>query len=115
MATLNKIEKKQLLRMLLIHLVPLFGILFLEWEIFDVAFVYILELCAGYLVYEIDTYFIDKKTRFPFIAAFFQFVITLMPLAGLLIAPSYILFVLFKPTAYYENIFENDFLPRIIN
>lgn len=73
-----------LLKIILINLIPVFGYLFFDWTLFEMAVVFFLETCAIYLSHEIYRYFILKTTRLPFVYGLIQLFFTLPVLGGLM-------------------------------
>jgi hypothetical protein len=89
--------KIALLRLALVNLIPVIGVIFFEWELFEIGVSYVLETFAIYTVYEIDHFFIDKRTRLPFVFAFIQLVFALVTVAAFMFATILIIYFILTP------------------
>jgi len=96
-------------KIILINLIPLLGYLFFDWTLFEMAVVFLLETCAIYIVHEVDRYFINKETRFPFIFALIQFAFGLPVLASFTFVYSLICYT-FTGDHGTSNKFYDDFI-----
>ncbi|MEX1001438.1 MAG: DUF6498-containing protein [Crocinitomicaceae bacterium] len=88
----------------LVNLVPVIGVLFFDWEIFELALTYLLETAVIFLIFFIDRYFIDKRTRYPFIFACIQLFFLLFPFCGLVFAWVILTFSLTQPSFERSNL-----------
>ncbi|MBI3134867.1 MAG: hypothetical protein HYZ14_09370 [Bacteroidetes bacterium] len=89
--------KISILRLILVNLVPVVGVIFFDWELFEIAIAYILETICVYVVFDIDLFFIDKRTRFPVHFALIQFAFTMLTFSTLMYASAMIIFVIITP------------------
>lgn len=99
-----KEERKLIFRIAKIiapNLIPFAGILFLGWGIFEVAFAYLLETGVAFMVFFIDKWFIDKRTRYPFLWALLQLTFMVFPFGGLIFGWTILIFKTINPP--YES------------
>jgi hypothetical protein len=66
------------------NLIPIIGVLFFSWGIFELAFTYFLETGVAFLVFFIDRFFVAKDTRYPFFFALIQLWFLLFPFIGII-------------------------------
>jgi hypothetical protein len=59
-------------KLILVNLIPVIGVLFFHWEIFEIAVSYILESSAAFIVFNIDVNLVNKSTRRLPLAGIFQ-------------------------------------------
>lgn len=102
-----------LIKLLFANLAPIAGVIFLHWDLFEIGICYILETICVYLSFEIDHFFIDKRTRFPFILALIQLAVTLVTFTAIMYASGMIIFVILTPQFGDQNAFNQLFLDRI--
>lgn len=82
---------------------PVFGVAFLGWDAFWIALSYVVETLAIYIVFELDYYFIDRHSRFPFPFALLQFFFTMLPMTGLLTGSVYFIYWITEAGANAET------------
>lgn len=102
-----------LIKLILVNLVPIIGVIFLEWELFEIGITYILETCAIYLVYELDHYFIDKKTRIPIIMALLQLFFTSLTFGAMMYGSAMIMYIIITPQTGEYNDFIDHFFTKL--
>ncbi len=112
---MQKSLKISLLRLALVNLIPVIGVIFFEWELFEIGVTYVLETFAIYTVYEIDHFFIDKRTRLPFVFAFIQLVFALVTVAAIMLASVLIIYIMITPEVSTPQAFSNQFVLRLKN
>ena len=99
----QKKEKIFFTRLILVNLMPVFGVAFLGWDAFWIALSYVVETLAIYIVFELDYYFIDRHSRFPFPFALLQFFFTMLPMTGLLTGSVYFIYWITEAGANAET------------
>jgi hypothetical protein len=104
-----------LIKLILVNLVPVAGFIFLDWDLFEIGVVYVLETAAIYIVYEIDIFFIDKRTRFPFPMALISFILTSVTFSALMFASVMIIYVIVTPPAATSAAFQRELEYRLLN
>ena len=107
--------KLAIVRLILIQLIPIVGVIFFEWQLFEIGVTYILETMAIYVAYELDHYFIDKRTRFLFPMALIQFALTMVTFSGMMFGSAMIIYIILTPPISNPstNQFVNEFLYRL--
>lgn len=106
--TQNKIIR--ISKIIVPNLIPVVGIIFLDWGMFEVALTYLLETFLVFLIFFFDRYFIAKRTRYPAPFALIQLFFLLLPFGGLMYMYALICFMLTeeipnpkKSFAYFER------------
>src|SRR5687768_13254415 len=95
--TMQRSLKISTLKLLLVNLIPVIGVIFFEWELFETAITYILETICVFLVFDIDQYFIDKDTRIPLPFALLQFIFTIATFLALMAGSALMIFSIITP------------------
>ncbi|MBI3136236.1 MAG: hypothetical protein HYZ14_16295 [Bacteroidetes bacterium] len=72
-----QLNKSTAVKQMLSILIPLIGVLFLDWNMIKVLAMFQLELLAIYLAYYISYYMLDSKTKFPFVASAFMLLLSI--------------------------------------
>ena len=85
--------KISLARLVVIQLIPIIGLIFFEWQLFDLTVVYLLESVAVFFVFNFHQYFIQKSTRYPFGFALIQLLFSLIFFSGLMFGFLVVLYV----------------------
>lgn len=85
------------------NLIPIVGVIFLNWGIFELALTYLLETAVIFLVFFIDKYFIDKKSRYPFFFACIQLFFLMFPFGGLIFGWAILVFSSTEPAFAKSN------------
>ena len=75
----------QIIKIVLINLFVAIGVFIFDWEIFDVALTYLIDLAITFLISFIDHYFIRKETRENFFLSLIILIIVSAPLYGILV------------------------------
>lgn len=104
--------KLPLIRLIIIQLIPVFGLLFFDWKLFDLAVLYILESMAIFFVFNLHQYFINKKTRYPFIFALIQLLFSLIFFSGFVYGYFVIIYVVTGETEHGH--FQNELYSRLM-
>lgn len=91
---LKEIKPFRIAAILLGNLIPIIGVLFFEWTMFEVAMTYLLETFIIFFIHEIDKTIFRKDTRLPFIFAFFQTSFLLPVTVGFLYVYSVLIFAI---------------------
>lgn len=81
-----KINTKQLQKFAKIigfNLVPIIGLIFLDWGIFELAVTYLLETAVTFFIFSFDHFIINKKSRYPFIYGIIFMFFLMLPFLGL--------------------------------
>lgn len=89
-------NKLSIYKAVLINLIAIIGFFYFGWEIFEVAFIYILETFAIFFVFFVDRYFIVKETRYPFGFALVQLFFLVPTLGALLYSYTILVFMIAK-------------------
>lgn len=79
---MNESTRISLIRLGLAQVIPIVGLLFFEWRLFDLAVLYILESVAVFFVFNFYQYFIRKETRYPIPFAIIQLLFALIFFSG---------------------------------
>lgn len=66
------------------------GVVLFEWDPLWLALSVILETAAIYMVFELDTFFVDRHSRLPFFFAVFQLAFTLLPFGGIMLGSAFL-------------------------
>ena len=79
-------EKKSLLsyaEIVLGNMIPVIGIIFFQWSLFEISVIFLAQSCAKFLVFFVDNNFVRKSTRFPAETAIGQIIIFIPFFGGL--------------------------------
>jgi len=89
--------KITILKLILVNTITVVGLLFFDWEIFEVVVIYILESLAIYVVFNVRYFFLEPKTNYPFPLALIQLTISLVPFVAILYAQVAIIYGILTP------------------
>jgi len=89
--------KITILKLILVNTITVVGLLFFDWEIFEVVVIYILESLAIYVVFNVRYFFLEPKTNYPFPLALMQLAISLVPFVAILYAQVAIIYGILAP------------------
>lgn len=90
--------KLSLARLILVQLVPIVGVVFFDWDLFEIMMIYLVETLCIYIVFNFDHYFLQPKTRYPAPFAILQLGLSLLPFGGILLANALVVFYVLYET-----------------
>lgn len=97
-----------IVKLILLNVVTLIGVIWFDWDLFEIGILYVLDTTVIYFVFELDSFFIDKKTRLPLFFALLQLSFTSIPFLGLMyfmgILTKYITTGTFNPDSFFYRI-----------
>lgn len=105
--------KISIVRLVLVNLIPVLGVIFLEWELFEIGITYILQTCAIYFVFELDYYFIDKHTRMHIVMSLIQLFFTALTFGGMMYGSALIMYTIITPQVGEYNDFIEQFFTKL--
>jgi len=85
--------KISIARLIIVQLIPIIGLIFFDWTLFDLSVLYLLESMAMFFVFNFHQYFVQEKTRYPFGFALIQLLFSLVFFSGLIFAFLVVLYV----------------------
>lgn len=111
----DQLRALRIAKIILVNAFPLTGHFLFGWGLVEVALVYIIETISIFFVFFVYSYFIAKKTRYPFGFALVQLFFIIPFLGGFMWVYFIIVFSIFEPELVAQKEFIDIIVGRLTN